>query len=75
MLTDIYKAIIEFSNKYGALKFNDGVNINAYMKIVDMCIGAGLIPKQNRKEFSTHGRLSAAIAYECNRLAFCNMYI
>ena len=41
------------------------------MQLVDMCVDVGLIPKVNRNEFSTHGRLKAAIIYTDNRIRFC----
>ena len=69
---ELYDAITNFSNKYGCHKFNDDENHAEYMKLVDMSIECGLMPKVNRKEFSTHGRLNAAIYYEDNRYRFCN---
>lgn len=68
---ELYNAITEFSEKYGAHKFNDDENHAKYMELVNKCIMCGLIPECNRKEFSTHGRLTAAIAYESNRIVFC----
>lgn len=69
---ELYDAITNFANKYGCHKFNDDENHAEYMKLVDMSIECGLIPKANRKEFSTHGRLTAAICYRDNRYRFCN---
>lgn len=68
----LYNAITNFANKYGCHKFSDNENHAEYMRLVDMSIECGLIPKVNRKEFSTHGRLTAAIAYKDNRCRFCN---
>ena len=68
----LYDEIEKFSEEYGCRKFNDDKNMAAYMKLVDMCIDSGLIPKANRTEFSTHRRLDAAITYRSNRLVFCN---
>lgn len=67
----LYNAITDFSNKYGCHRFNDEENHRKYMQLVDMCIDVGLIPKVNRNEFSTHGRLKAAIVYTDNRIRFC----
>lgn len=67
----LYDEITDFSIKYGSRKFNNDENMVAYMNLVDISIACGLIPECNRKEFSTHGRLTAAIAYESNRIAFC----
>lgn len=69
----LYDAITEFSNKFGAHRFNDDKNHDEYMKLVDMCIECGKIHECNRQEFSTHGRLDAAIIYEDNRHMFCNI--
>lgn len=71
MEEEIYNAITEFSNKYGYHRFNDDKNHKEYMNLVDMCINAGMIPKENRNEFSTHGRLETAIIYIDNRIRFC----
>lgn len=68
----LYKAITNFSEKYGYHKFNDEENHEEYMNLVDMCVDIGLIPKVNRTEFSTHSRLNAAISYVDNRIRFCN---
>ena len=68
---ELYNAITDYAEKYGAHKFNDDENHAEYMKLVDICVKCGLIPECNREEFSTHGRLSAAIAYESNRIMFC----
>lgn len=68
---ELYDAITDFQIKYGRRKFNDEENMVAYMNLVDISIKCGLIPECNRKEFSTHGRLTAAITYESNRIAFC----
>ena len=69
--SELYNAITDYAEKYGAHKFNDDENHAEYMKLVDICVKCGLIPECNREEFSTHGRLSAAIAYESNRIMFC----
>lgn len=68
---ELYSTITEFSSKYGYHKLNDGENHREYMQLVDICINAGLIPQANRNEFSTHGRLEAAIIYADNRIRFC----
>lgn len=68
---ELYDAITDFNLKYGRRKFNDDENMTAYKNLVDMSIKCGLIPECNRKEFSTHAELIAAIAYESNRIAFC----
>lgn len=68
----LYNAITNFVNKYGYHKFNNDENHAEYMRLVDMSIECGLIPKVNRNEFSTHGRLNAAICYEDNRYRFCD---
>ena len=69
----LYDAISEFSKKFGTHKFNDDKNHDEYMKLVDMCIECGKIYECNREQFSTHGRLDAAIVYESNRRRFCNI--
>lgn len=69
---NIFDAITNFENVYKYHKFNDPKNHNAYMELVSMCIDAGLIPECNKYEFSTHGRLTAAITYIDNRESFCN---
>ena len=66
----LYHAITNYAKRYGCHKFNNEENHSEYMKIVDMCIGVGLIPKVNRTEFSTHSRLTAAITYVDNRIRF-----
>ena len=68
---ELYDAITDFRIKYGRRKFNDDENMIAYKNLVDMSIKCGLIPECNRKEYSTHAELTAAIAYESNRIAFC----
>lgn len=68
----LYDAITEFSYTHGCQKFNDDDNMAAYDKLVEESINCGLIPEANRKEYSTHGRLMAAIAYEYNRYSYCN---
>lgn len=72
MNQELYNAITDFSKKYGSHKFNDDQNHKEYMELVDMCIKHGKIPECNRKEYSTHGRLNAAIAYTDNRFEFCS---
>lgn len=68
---ELYDAITDFREKYGSRKFNNDENMTAYRNLVDMSIKCGLIPECNRKEYSTHAELTAAIAYESNRIAFC----
>ena len=65
-------SITKFSNQYGCLRFNDDINFNAYNDLVNKCIKDGKIPEANRKEYSTHGCLGAAIIYEDNRCKFCS---
>lgn len=72
MNRELYDSITEFSNQYGYLRFNNSDNLKAYDELVDKCIKANKIPKANRKEYSTHGRLGAAIVYESNREMFCS---
>ena len=69
---ELYDAITNFATKYGCHTFNDDENHEEYMKLVDMSIECGLMTKVNRKEFTTHGRLTAAICYRDNRYRFCN---
>lgn len=66
---ELYDASTDFRIKYGGRKFNDDENMTAYRNLVDMSIKCGLIPECNRKEFSTHAELIAAITYESNRIA------
>jgi len=68
---ELYNAITTFANKYGSRKFNDDENMKEYNKLVDLCIKCSVIPECNRKEYSTHNELTAAIAYESNRIAIC----
>lgn len=70
---ELFDIITEFSDVFGNRKFNDDDNMNAYMQLVDKCIEFGNIPECNRKEFSTHGRLTAAISYTDNRYKFCTL--
>lgn len=70
---DLYKAISDFAGKFGRVKFNDDENLTAYQDLVDKCVKTGKIPEANRREYSTHGQLYAAIAYETNRIAFCGV--
>ena len=70
---ELYTAITNFADKYGRHTFSDEENHEDYMKLVDMCVEAGLIHPANRHEFSTHSRLDAAIIYEDNRHSFCSM--
>ena len=68
---ELYNAITTFSTKYGSRKFNDCENMKEYDKLVDLCIKFGKIPECNRKEYSTHSALNAAIVYISNRVTFC----
>jgi len=68
---ELYDAITDFRIKCGRRKFNDDENMTEYRNLVDMSIKCGLIPECNRNEFSTHAELTAAIAYESNRIVFC----
>lgn len=72
MTDKLYAAITDFAETYGSHKFNDPENHAAYMKIVNLCILEGKLHPANRKEFSTHGRITAAIAYLSDRERFCH---
>ena len=69
--SELYNEITTFANRYGSRKFNDYENMKEYDKLVDLCIKCGKIPECNRKEYSTHSELNAAIVYISNRVAFC----
>ena len=71
IITDLYNAITNFSEKYGSLKFNSDDNVSEYKKLVDLSIKYEKIPECNRYEYSTHGRLLATITYQDNRERFC----
>lgn len=70
---ELYNAITDYAEKYGRLKFNDAKNVSVYQDLVDLCVDAGKICEANSEEYSTHGRLLAAISYESDRYAFCEV--
>ncbi len=67
----LYRKIERFSLKFGSRKFNDAKNMEEYDKLVDLSIKCGLIPEENRHEYSTHGSLEAAIIYLDDRQKYC----
>ena len=68
---ELYNTITDFSVKFGSVKWNNPENVEQYKKLVDLCIKYGKIPECNRKEYSTHSCLYAAICYESDRVRFC----
>lgn len=71
IIKELYDSITEFAEKYVYRKFNDEENMKAYNILVDKCIKYNKIPECNRKEYSTHSGLTAAIAYESDRERYC----